>query len=142
MKMFQLVHHEARRRAAQYIAEAPEGYTVSISPPKRNSGQNAALHAWISEIAKTLTLGGQRHDSEVWKRALVAAWSRTRGESVLIIPAIDGQGVDLVPRRTSQLTKAECADLLEYVIAYAVEHGVDAEELDANAACEAREAMR
>jgi hypothetical protein len=100
---------------------------ITIKSESRSNGQNAALHAWIGEIAKSLTIAGQRHDSEVWKRALVAAWSRTRGEAVLVIPALDGQGVDLVPRRTSQLTKAECADLLEYVICYASENGVGVE---------------
>jgi hypothetical protein len=101
---------------------------ITIKPEGRTSGQNAALHAWIGEIAANCTLGGQQHDAEVWKRALVAAWTRERGEPVLIIPAIDGQGVDLVPKRTSALTKAECAELLEYVVAYATQQGIGVEE--------------
>ena len=115
-------------RELRPFLEAGQRFVISIKPETRNSAQNAALHAWIGEIAKSLTLAGQRHDAEVWKRALVAAWSRARGESVLVIPAIDGQGVDLVPRRTSQLTKAECADLLEFVIAYAITNGVACNE--------------
>lgn len=117
------------RQAKPYLV-AGQRLVVTIKPEGRTSGQNAALHAWIGEIATHCKLGGQVHDAEVWKRALVAAWTRARGEPVLIIPAIDGQGVDLVPKRTSALTKAECAELLEYVIAYATEQGVGVEEVE------------
>jgi hypothetical protein len=41
-----------------------------------------------------------------------------------MLPAIDGHGVDLVFRRTSQLTNAECNELIEYVQAWAVDQGV------------------
>lgn len=59
------------------------------------------------------------------ERLLTAAWCRATGESVTILPALDGHGVDLVPRRTSKLTKAECCELIEYITAWAVEHGVE-----------------
>ena len=124
MKKFVLSHATAKSRAIAAIHEAPQGWEVTIKSPIRSLAANAALHAWISEISKTLLLGGQHHDAEVWKRALVAAWSRTQGETVLEIPAIDGQGIDLVPRRTSQLTKSEFQNLLEYVIAFASENEV------------------
>lgn len=117
------------REARRYLRDGHR-LVVTFKPEGRTSGQNAALHAWIGEIATTCKLGGQVHDAEVWKRALVAAWTRARGEPVLIIPAIDGQGVDLVPKRTSALTKAECAELLEFVVAWATEHGVGVEEAE------------
>lgn len=64
----------------------------------------------------------------VGSRLLTAAWCRATGEPVTILPALDGHGVDLVPRRTSKLTKAECCELIEYITAWAVEHDVEIDE--------------
>jgi hypothetical protein len=38
---------------------------------------------------------------------------------------LDGHGVDIVFRRTSQLTRAECVELCDFIQAWAVEHGVE-----------------
>ncbi len=97
---------------------------LTIKPEKRSSPQNRLLHATIADIARQVEWAGAKRDAETWKRLLVAAWCRVQGESVEILPALDGHGVDIVPRRTSKLTKAECADLIEFVTAWAVEHGV------------------
>ena len=43
-----------------------------------------------------------------------AAWCREQGLSVEVLPALDGHGVDIVPVRTSKLTRGECADLITY----------------------------
>jgi hypothetical protein len=50
------------------------------------------------------------------------------GESVEILPALDGHGVDIVPARTSKLSRKECADLIEFVMAWAIDQGVEIEE--------------
>lgn len=102
------------------------GHQLSITakPATRSTGQNAKLHAMLGEIAEQKHWAGQRRDSEVWKRLLVAAWCRARGESIEVLPALDGHGVDVVFRRTSELTRGEMADLIEFVQAWAVEQGV------------------
>ena len=41
-----------------------------------------------------------------------------------VLPALDGHGVDIVFERTSRLTRAECAELMEYVYAWGAQHGV------------------
>ena len=119
---FVLAHAEARRRASAAVQSAPEGYVVTVSPPKRSGEQNAALHAKISEIAASMEWCGKRWDVETWKRLLVGAWTRAINEPVMMLPAIDGHGVEIVFRRTSTLTKRECSELLEFVNAWAAEH--------------------
>jgi hypothetical protein len=91
---------------------------LEMRPEKRSSAENRLLHALIGEIAAKKDWAGQKRDAECWKRLLVAAWCRTRGESVEVLPALDGHGVDIVPARTSKLTRGECADLIEYVYAW------------------------
>jgi hypothetical protein len=121
-RLFVLAHTEARKRAAQAVAEAPEGYVVRIEPPRRNLDQNAALHAKITEISQRMEWCGKRLDVDTWKRLLVGAWSRAENEPVTMLPALDGNGVEIIFRRTSTLTKRECSDLLEWINAWAAEH--------------------
>lgn len=120
-RLFNLVHQEARRRAVQAVAEAPEGWRVTIEPPKRSGDQNAALHALIGEIADRCEWAGRKWDIETWKRLLVGAWTRAEGEPVVMLPALDGNGVDIVFRRTSKLTRRECAELHTFIQSWAAE---------------------
>lgn len=103
---------------AKAMLMAGHRLTLEIKPEKRNLPQNARLHARLTEIAAKHEWAGQRRDVEVWKRLLTAAWLRARGESVEILPAVDGHGVDVVFRRTSDLTKAECGELMEFIDAW------------------------
>lgn len=121
MSLYILAHHEARRRAMAAVADAPEGHTVRVEEPRRNLPINAALHAKLTEIARSREWAGKRWDLEVWKRLLTAAWCRATGQSVLMLPALDGQGIDIVFRRTSDLTQAECRDLLTFIEAWQAE---------------------
>ncbi len=88
---------------------------VEVRPEKRSDAQNALLHASLTEIATTREWCGAKRDVDTWKRLLTAAWLRARGESVEILPALDGNGVDVVFRRTSTLSKAECGELIDFI---------------------------
>lgn len=122
--------HEAQRVLASLgdwlMRKVADGHRIRLEAgeERRNNEQNAKLHATLTEIARSKEWAGQRWDVEVWKRLLTAAWMRARGERVMLVPALDGQGVDVVFRRTSTLSKAECSELLEFVIAWAVENDV------------------
>ena len=115
-------------QAAKNALMAGHRLVVEVKPETRSLRQNALLHALIGDIARQLEWAGAKRDAEVWKRLLVAAWLRARGESVEVLPALDGHGVDVVFRRTSQLSRAECAELVDYVMAWAAEHGVQLRE--------------
>ena len=98
---------------------------LEVRPETRSDKQNRLLHAMLGDIAAQLEWAGAKRDLEVWKRLLTAAWLRARGESVEILPALDGHGVDVVFRRTSKLTRAECAELCDFISAWAVDRGVE-----------------
>jgi hypothetical protein len=96
----------------------------------RSMAENAMLHALLTAISNKLEWAGKKRDAEVWKRLITAAWLRARGEGIELLPAIDGHGVDVVFRHTSKLTRAECAELIEYVQAFCAEHSIDTGEVD------------
>jgi hypothetical protein len=95
---------------------------LEVKPETRSLKENAMLHALLAHISNHLEWAGKKRDTETWKRLMVAAWCRARNEHVEILPAIDGCGVDIVFRRTSQLTHSECAELIEFIFAWASEN--------------------
>lgn len=117
--------------AEQAVTESKTLIKRALSHPgltlveTRNNEQNKKLHATLTEVAKQKEWAGQKWEVEVWKRLMTAAWMRARGERIMVVPALDGQGVDVVFRRTSSLTKSECGELLEFVMAWCVENDVE-----------------
>lgn len=109
---------------AKNLLTAGHRLVVEVRPEKRSDAQNRLLHATLSDIAAQKEWAGAKRDVDTWKRLLTAAWLRARGEPIEMLPALDGNGVDIVFRRTSQLTKAECSELSEFVMAWAVDNGV------------------
>ena len=122
---FILAHTVARANAIKAVQEAPEGYAVEIKPKSRSLEQNALLHTLIQLISRKIVWAGSLREVDTWKRLLTAAWLRARGEQIQMLPAIDGHGVDIVFRRTSDLTVTEMTELLEYVQSWAIEQGIE-----------------
>lgn len=112
------MNETVRLSALDAVDRAPNGYAVRIEPKDRTKEQNAKLHAELGEIAKSTPWAGQLRDTETWKRLIVAAWLRERGEPIELLPALDGHGVDVVFRHTSKMTIKEVAELIEYVQAW------------------------
>jgi hypothetical protein len=118
MQYFRLINEQVRQRAIEAVRSAPEGYAVRVGSPPRTLEQNALLHALLTEIAETKEWAGKQWDVETWKRLLIAAWSRADGRAIPVVPALDGQGVDLVYAPSSSLTKAEMVSLIDFVQAW------------------------
>lgn len=97
---------------------AGHAYQLSIAEPRRSSEQNRKLHALITDIADRREWAGRRWDPLTWKRLLTAAWMRARGDQVLVVPALDGHGFDVVFEHTSRLSKAQMTELIEFIEAW------------------------
>ncbi len=121
---FILSHNTARQFAIEAVKTVPDGYIVEIKPKTRSLEQNAMLHSILQTVASKIQWANSYRDAETWKRLLIAAWLRARGETVELLPAIDNHGVDVVFRHTSKLSVEEMSEFLEYVQAWAVEQGI------------------
>lgn len=95
---------------------------LSVKEEKRSLPQNALLHALLTDISRQVEWAGKKRSVDVWKRLITAAWMRARGESVEVLPALDGHGIDIVWRSTADLSVAECSELLDFAQAWAEEH--------------------
>lgn len=99
-------------------------FVLELRLETRSSAQNRLLHSRLGDVAKTVPWAGKKRDVETWKRLAMAAWLRARGEHVEILPALDGHGVDIVFERTSKLSRAECVELSDWILAWGDERGV------------------
>lgn len=123
-RVFGLVHLEARKRAAQCIAEAPDGYVCEVREPNRNNEQNSLLWVWLTAFAEQLTwpVNGEmvKLVPEEWKDLLTAAY---RQESQRVAMGING-GMVMLGMRTSKMSKRQFAEFLSFVESVAADRCV------------------
>lgn len=130
-KVFFMAHADARRRAMSAVADAPDGWRVTVEPPKRNTSQNSLLWVLLSAFAEQLVwpVNGSmvKLTADDWKDLLTAAFRR---ETQRVAMGIDG-GMVMLGMRTSKLNKREFAELIEFVQSVAVDRGVELDEVPA-----------
>lgn len=90
----------------------------------RSDAQNRLLHSRLRDVSKHCEWAGAKRDEFTWKRLFMSAWLRTQGEQVEILPALDGHGVDIVYASTTKLSRRECVDLSDYILAWGSEREV------------------
>jgi hypothetical protein len=127
-RYFVLSHRTARMRAAQAVAEAPEGYTVSIAPPKRNADQNAKFHAICSDLARSgIPWAGKPRTAVQWKVLLVSGHAAATKEGVEMIPGLESEFVN-IRESTALMSKSRASSLIEYSVAFCASQGVETEQ--------------
>lgn len=115
-----LWNDEMRERAIAWIKAAPKESRFVLKAPKRTLPQNDKLHAMLTDIARQHDHFSLKLSLTDWKRLFVAAW---RNE-LRLIPNLTGDGVVQVGERTSELTIAECADLIEFLYAWGAQNNI------------------
>lgn len=125
---FIMAHDLARRRAMAAVANAPEGYVVTVKEPTRTLDQNAALWPLLEGFSKQLLwpVNGAlvKLEPEEWKDILSSAF---RGEQVRVAQGLNG-GVVMLGLRTSKMGKRQFGEFLEFVHSVAVDRGVEVRE--------------
>ncbi|MDG9785382.1 recombination protein NinB [Metapseudomonas otitidis] len=115
-----------RQRLIGFIAglDLSKPRKVAICEKDRTAEQNAKLHAMLTDISRQVEHAGRKWDVLIWKRLCTAAWLREEGESATMLPALDGNGFDVIYEKTSRLGVKKCASLIEWIQAFGAEHGV------------------
>jgi len=123
-RIFRLAHAEARRRAMACVAEAPEGYVVTVQEPTRSTDQNAAqwpiLEAFAEQLQWPVNGAMVSLTAEEFKDVLTAAF---QGETVRLAMGLNG-GVVMLGLRTSQMGKRRFSEWLSFLQATADLRGV------------------
>jgi hypothetical protein len=109
-----------RERVARWAAQAPFGTRVEFKETKRSLPQNDRMWAMLTDIATQKEHCGRKYTPEIWKCLLMHAW----GREVKFIPALDGEGVVPMVYRSSDLSKAEMTELIEFMFSWGAQNGI------------------
>jgi len=107
-----------RSLAKNMIDAAGVDYVVEISPPKRSLAANSLLWALLTDISQQRP-EGRMHSRETWKGLFMHA----AGHEVQWLPGLSGQPFP-AGFRSSKMDKKQMADLIDWIYAYGIEHGV------------------
>ena len=112
--------HPSRQRAIRAVQEAPEGYVVTISEPKRNLEQNARMWAMLADVSRQVDWYGKKLDPTDWKHLFSSSLRRLD-----VVPNLDGTGFVALGLSTSRMSVREMSDMIELVFAFGAERGVE-----------------
>jgi hypothetical protein len=116
-----------REFAKRLIDQAPDYAVCAIKAGDRTPDQNAMMWAMLSAISRAKP-DGRRHTPEVWKALMMQACGyAVQFEAGLV----DGSPFP-VGFRSSKLTKPQMSELLEFIMAYAAQHGISLDETTIN----------
>lgn len=125
-KTFILAHDIARRGAAEFaLKQAPDGWTVVFSEPKKRRIQEERYHAMIGDIAKQTTYIGKRWDADDMKRILIDEFAeemRLAGTPLhndgRLIPSENGRRVIQLGIQSRDFYVTEASQFIEFLYAW------------------------
>ena len=130
-RVFILAHETARRRAQEYIWDAPDGYRVEVSEPKKKRIQEEKYHAQIGDIAKCCTFMDNKQHRDDWKRLLVDAFAKAMRDAGTplhhdgrVMPSLDFERVVQLGIQTHEFLVDEASQFISFLSAWGDEHGV------------------
>jgi hypothetical protein len=115
-----LVNDAVRERAAHWARKLPDGTRVDFKGPKRTIDQNARFWAMLTDVASQVEHCGRRYAPDAWKVLFLHAI----GREVQFLPALDGTTFIPWGQSSSDLSKAEMSELMEFIASWGAERGV------------------
>ncbi len=110
-----------RDKAFYWVSKAPWGARIEFKAPKRSLPQNDRMWAMLTDVqAHMQAAHGVKHSVNDWKCIFLSAW----GKEVRFLPSLDGTSVVPVPLSSSDLSKEEMTDFIEFIFAEGGKRGV------------------
>lgn len=109
-----------RQRVAEWSRKAPVGTRVEFKASKRTLSQNDRMWAYLTDIATQAKHIERRFTADQWKVIFMHAC----GREVQFLPSLDGTTFLPWGQSSSDLSKQEMSDLMEFITAWGAEHGV------------------
>lgn len=109
-----------RRKAADWCMKSPVGTRIEFKAAKRTLDQNAKMWVLLTEVAEQATHMGNRYTPDQWKVLFMHAC----GREVQFLPGLDGKTFLPWGQSSSDLSKQEMVDLIEFILQWCGENGV------------------
>lgn len=117
----------AWRHAKGWLCAGGGRLVLEVRPETRSDQQNKLLHALFGDVAKQALWMGKKRTALEWKLLFVSGHSVATKEGADLVPGLEGEFLNL-RESTARMSKARMASLLEYVMAWAVDHGVELQD--------------
>ena len=105
--------------ALDIVRRAPTGHIVTIKPPSRTLDQNNKMWPMLTDLSLAKP-EGRMMTPDLWKAATMSAC----GHEVQFLQGIDNTPPFPLGHRSSNLSKAQMADLITFIYHYGDRHGV------------------
>ncbi len=117
----------AWRHAKGWLVAGGGRLVLEVRPETRSDAQNRLLHALFGDVAKQALWMGASRTPEQWKLLFVSGHAIATKLGADMVPGLEGEFLNL-RESTARMSKARMASLLEYVMAWALDHGVELRE--------------
>lgn len=115
------IHGKAdRERATKWVTQAPAGTRLEFKQIKRSLPQNDRFWAMLTDVATQKLHCGRKYTPDQWKVLFMHAC----GREVQFIPALDNSTFIPWGQSSSDLSKQEMTDLIEFIFVWGVNNGV------------------
>jgi hypothetical protein len=119
-----------REKAHNWIDRAPPGSRIDFKGPRRSVDQNDKLWAMLTDVATQKMHAGRRYTPDQWKCLFLHGC----GREIQFLPALDNSTFLPYGQSSSDLSKEEFSELLDFIAAWGAENGVAWSEPKENAA--------
>lgn len=103
---------------------------VTEHDDKRTLDQNAKFHAICDDVARQATYMGRKLDAPSWKALFVSGHAIATKQGGEVLPGLEGEFV-AIRESTAKMGKKRASSLLEYVLAWCAENGVELHDEEA-----------
>lgn len=111
---------EDRERVARWAEKAPPGTRVEFKQTKRSLDQNAKMWATLTDIASQKEHFGRKYTPDIWKLIMLNAF----GQENKFVPSLDGSTIVPIGQSSSDLSKQEMSEFLEFILSWCSEHSI------------------
>ena len=108
-----------RERAIRWCAQIMDGTRVEFKAPRRSTDQNAKLWAMLTDVSNQVEWYGRKLSPTDWKCVFTSGLRKA-----LVVPDMEGTGFVMLGLHTSDMSKAEMADLIELMFKFGAEKNV------------------
>jgi hypothetical protein len=109
-----------RQRAKTWVDKAPAGTRLEFKATKRSIPQNDLMWSLLTDVAQQKEHCGRKYTPDQWKVLFMHAC----GREVQFVPSLDGATFIPWGQRSSDLSKEEMSDLIEFILSWGATNGV------------------
>ena len=110
--------------AKGWLTAGGKRLVLEVRPETRSDHQNRLLHALFADVAAQALWMGQKRTPAEWKVLFVSGHSVATKQGAELVPGLEGEFLNL-RESTARMGKARMASLLDYVMAWCAQNGVE-----------------